>query len=59
MLEFEHNFNDNFKILHVSNKGSKLDLLETLEINKQKHLDVLLNDQVDLNNSPLLNLKLY
>ena len=56
LLEKDHSYNDNFKILHLSDKGPKLDLLETLEINKHKYLNVLLNNQLDLNSSPLLNL---
>ena len=59
LSENDHNFNDNFKILHVWEKGKKLDLLEALEINKRKDLGLLLNNQTDLNSSPLLNLKLY
>ena len=44
------------KILHVGNKGARLNALESLEINKRKFCNVLLNDQVDIKSSPLLNL---
>lgn len=56
LIENNHTFNNNFDILHSETKGLKLNLLESLEINKLKHTDILLNDQIDLNNSPLLNL---
>ena len=56
LIEYQHNFDPNFKILHSENKGIKLNLLESLEINKLKNSNLLLNDQLDLNNSPLLNL---
>ena len=56
LLECNHTFNNNFKILHNEQKGLKLNLLESLEINKFKHSDNLLNEQVDINDSPLLNL---
>ena len=56
LLETGHNFNNDFRILHSENKGKKLNLLESLEINKLKNSDHLLNCQLDLNNSPLLNL---
>ena len=56
LQESQHNFNQNFQILHLQNKGQKLNLLEALEINKLKNSQILLNDQLDLNNSPLLNL---
>ena len=52
----KHNFDKNFEILHLENKSIKLNLLESMEINKHKKLNILLNDQLDLNNSPLLNL---
>ena len=32
-----HNFNDNFKILHTENQSLRLNLLEILEINKNKN----------------------
>lgn len=56
LRECNHSFNQNFKILHSENKGHRLNLLETLEINKLKNSENLLNDQLELNNSPLLNL---
>ena len=56
-ISFEnHIFDDNFEILHVSNKGLNLNELESLEINKRKFDNILLNDQLDLNSLPLLNL---
>lgn len=57
-LESNHSFNNKFEILHVQNKSKKLNLLESLEINKFNKLGIILNDQIDVNNSPLLNLKL-
>ena len=42
--------------LHTENKGFKLNVLESMEINKLKNTDLLLNDQLDLNRFPLLNL---
>lgn len=56
LLEEQHSFNDNFEILHTSMKGAKLTLLESLEINRYKKSNNLLNDQTDINNSPLVNL---
>lgn len=56
LLEEQHTLNNTFTILHVENKGRKLNLLESLEINKLKNSNLLLNDQLDLNRSPLLNL---
>ena len=56
ILNENHTFNDNFKILHLENKGKKLNFLESLEINRLKNTGTLLNDQTDLNASPLLNL---
>ena len=52
-----HHFNREFKVLHRSSKGVRLNALEFLEINKRKNLQILLNDQLDVNSSPLLNLK--
>lgn len=52
----QHNFDDNFEILHQEPKSIKLNFLETMEINRYKKFNVLLNDQLDLNGSPLLNL---
>ena len=52
----QHIFNNNFEILHLENKSLKLNFLESMEINKHKKSNILLNDQVDLNDSPLLNL---
>ena len=51
-----HIYTDEFNILHTADKGLQLNALESLEINKRKFDDVLLNNQVDLNSSPLLNL---
>ena len=56
LLEEQHSFNDKFKIVHVENKSKKLSLLESLEINKLKNSDIMLNDQIETNCSPLLNL---
>lgn len=51
-----HNFDENYKVLHIENKGKKLNLLETLEINRLNKIGSTLNDQTELSNSPLLNL---
>ena len=56
LLESNHTFNPNFDILHIADKGHKLNNLESLEINKLRNSNLLLNDQLDLNSSPLLNL---
>ena len=56
LIETDHVFNTDFEILHVENKGLKLNALESLEINRLKNNDILLNDQIDINSSPLLNL---
>lgn len=53
-LELNHNFNKEFKILHVQEKGKKLNLLEILEINRYNKLGLALNDQTEFNCSPLL-----
>ena len=49
LLDFNHIFNDVFRLLHVSNRGAQLNALEALEINKNKSMNVLLNDQLDIN----------
>lgn len=58
LLEQNHNFdpNVNCKLLHQCTKGSKLDSLEALEINRHLHLNpsTVLNDQLFLKMSPLL-----
>lgn len=56
LIDEGHSLNDKFEILHVCTKGKKLDHLESMEINRQKHKNILLNDKKDLNFSPLLNL---
>lgn len=56
LVEENHIVNDKFKTLHVCDKGKKLDFLESMEINRYKNKGILLNDQKDLNSSPLLNL---
>lgn len=59
-LDFNnHVFSDEFKILHTENKGTRLDILEALEINKLKHKNILLNEQININNSPLLSLGVF
>ena len=40
LQESQHNFNQNFQILHLQNKGQKLNLLEALEINKLKKFTI-------------------
>ena len=51
-----HTFNEDFEILQVESNYLKLGFLEAVEINKHKLSNNLLNDQLDLNYSPLLNL---
>ncbi len=51
-----HKFNEKFEILHIQRKSKLLDSLESLEMNRLKHKNGLLNDKQDLNNSSLLNL---
>ena len=59
ILNENHIFNDDFNILHIATKGAKLNALESLQIDKLKNKNKLLNDKLELNNnSPLLNLKL-
>lgn len=62
LLESNHILSQNhsLQILHIEEKGPKLNLLEALEINKlnKNARVILLNDQIDLNNSPLLNINL-
>lgn len=57
-ITFNHKFNDKFDILHIQDKGTKLDLLEHLEINRYTKLNLILNDQINVNRSPLLSLNL-
>ena len=56
LLDEHHLFNDNFEILHIENNLFAINNLEYLEINKFKYSANLLNDQTDMNNSPLLNI---
>lgn len=58
ILQSNHDYDNNFDILHTCNKSLKLDLLEAMEINriKKNSPDLLLNCKLDLNSSPLLNL---
>ena len=62
LIETNHKLtpNHNIKPLHICEKSKKLNLLECLEINKINNTNSsnLLNDQIDINNSPLLNLNL-
>lgn len=56
LKEFGHSFNHNFEILHNDRKSTRLNLLESLEINRYNSRKVLLNDQTDVDRSPLLNI---
>ena len=56
IIEEPHTPNFDYTILHVESKGLRLNALESLEINRHKNNSNLLNDQLDLNNSPLLNI---
>lgn len=48
-----HSFNLEFNILYIENTLYKLSLIKILEINKYKYSDGLLNDQLDVNSTPL------
>lgn len=50
-----HNFNVNFEVLYIKNKELGHNYLESLEISILKYSGIL-NDQLDVNSSPLLNL---
>ena len=39
LLDSNHIFNDDFKLLHVSNKGAQLNALEAFETNKKKSME--------------------
>lgn len=54
--ELGHSFNNNYEIIHVENKSSRLTLLESLEINRYNARKILLNEQIDVDRSPLLNI---
>ena len=55
MLIFKnHIFNSNFNDLYVKNKGTRFNHLESLENHKLENSNLLLNEQIDLNNSPLV-----
>lgn len=41
----------------MTDKQIKLNLLESIEVNKHKNCELFLNDQVDINRSPLWFLK--
>lgn len=56
LRDCNHQFNFDYEILHTEGKGPLLNLLESLEIGKLKNSGLLLNDQLDLHNSPLLSL---
>lgn len=49
-------FNENFQIGHCKNRGLKLDCLESLETITLNLSRILLNNQIDLNDLPHLNL---
>ena len=50
--DFDHIFDNDFKILHIEEKRTKMNALESLEINKRKSYNTLLTDQKDINSSP-------
>ena len=47
----------NFNILYIQNKGIRFNNLKSLEINKVRNSNLLLDDQIDLNNYPQSNNK--
>lgn len=61
LIESKHILSKNHKptILHTCSKSKKMSLLEALEINRINNDSSfnLLNDQLDLNHSPILNIK--
>lgn len=59
LIKENHCLNLQFEILQIENKGLQLTLLESLGINNVKHCNSLLNDQLDTNSSPLLNMFTY
>ena len=57
MHDHSHHTNvNNVEILHVNQKGKKLDLLEAYEIKNQARRYPLMNKQIDLIDSPLLEI---
>lgn len=55
LIENNHSYKNNYKILHLCEKGRKLNLLEAAEIFKLSKNPNLLNDQTDIMYSPLFN----
>lgn len=59
MLHYNHHTNiDNVEILHLSQKGKRLDLLEAFEIKLNSLKAPLINQQVNILESPLLEIPL-
>ena len=56
MHDHSHTNVNNVEILHVNQKGKKLDLLEAYEIKNQARKYPLMNKQIDLIDSPLLEI---
>ena len=56
LLQYNHKCTiDNLEIMHKENKGLRLDILEAMEIQRAiKNNENLMNEQLDLYNSPLL-----
>ena len=53
----KHNFKGEFEILHIVDKGGRMNIFENLEIRKAVNSKKnIVNEQVDVNDSPLLNL---
>lgn len=51
LIEQNHSFNPQLKIIDTGSKGLWLNFWETLEIYKHKPLETLLNHQLELNTS--------
>jgi Reverse transcriptase (RNA-dependent DNA polymerase) len=59
MLRYNHHTNiDNVEILHLSQKGKRLDLLEAFEIKLNSLKAPLINQQINILDSPLLDIPL-
>jgi hypothetical protein len=59
MSNYGHQTNiDDVEILHLSQKGKRLDLLEAFEIKLNSLKAPLINQQINMLNSPLLDIPL-
>lgn len=58
LLECSHSLHDNhsFDVLHICGKGLRLSVLEQLEIIRYKNKGTIVNEQLNVTNSPLLRI---